>query len=347
MAFYELGVADSGILIGLPRQQLEESLETLEMMADEIGASVIVVKEIEVPPELSSLGESQLERWDGRRSTRKKDLLKMMKQDTSPSTSTTEFETEASSTDITDTEESTSYSSTTPLVSPGDPAQFRPFPTPFPFDPALAMFAMDPGEDLVACAGNEAPGGDVLTEFVTDFSVGLEITSVYKPRPTKERAANIASPPSTHFEYVKTGLKNGYPSAKSTDTTCHSGDSIAQNSSETLSRPNSAKAQFRRNKRDKRRELKHNTLLTHAPTCHFAESPTNSADNYTVPSDKLNSSALESLHISVVDPPAGDGSTMIASEESQFIVEALVVRELSLDEAYLDFEGFSLSSFTF
>ena len=48
-AYYELGVADSGDLIGLPREELEQSLETLEMMAGEIGASVIVVKEIEVP----------------------------------------------------------------------------------------------------------------------------------------------------------------------------------------------------------------------------------------------------------------------------------------------------------
>ena len=49
-AYYELGVADSGALIGLSRADLEQSLETLETMAGEIGASVIVVKEIEVPP---------------------------------------------------------------------------------------------------------------------------------------------------------------------------------------------------------------------------------------------------------------------------------------------------------
>jgi hypothetical protein len=48
-AYYELGVADNGALIGLPRPELEQSLETLDMMASEIGASVIVVKEIEVP----------------------------------------------------------------------------------------------------------------------------------------------------------------------------------------------------------------------------------------------------------------------------------------------------------
>jgi len=53
-AYYELGVADSGDLVGLGRQELESSLDTLEMMAGEIGASVIVVKEIEVPAELAA-----------------------------------------------------------------------------------------------------------------------------------------------------------------------------------------------------------------------------------------------------------------------------------------------------
>ena len=43
-AYYELGVADTGALIGLSRGDLERSLETLEFMAGEIGASVIVVK---------------------------------------------------------------------------------------------------------------------------------------------------------------------------------------------------------------------------------------------------------------------------------------------------------------
>ncbi|KIM72461.1 hypothetical protein PILCRDRAFT_93457 [Piloderma croceum F 1598] len=48
-AYYELGVADSGALVGLRRSELERTLETLECMAGEIGASVIVVREIEVP----------------------------------------------------------------------------------------------------------------------------------------------------------------------------------------------------------------------------------------------------------------------------------------------------------
>ncbi|TFK24554.1 hypothetical protein FA15DRAFT_669413 [Coprinopsis marcescibilis] len=56
-AYYELGVADGGDLVGLPREDLERSLETLEMMAGEIGASVIVVKEVEVPVALARLAK--------------------------------------------------------------------------------------------------------------------------------------------------------------------------------------------------------------------------------------------------------------------------------------------------
>ncbi|PAV24152.1 GTP binding 2 [Pyrrhoderma noxium] len=51
-AYYELGVADSGQLVGLTKEHLDQSLQTLDEMAGEIGASVIVVKEIELPATL-------------------------------------------------------------------------------------------------------------------------------------------------------------------------------------------------------------------------------------------------------------------------------------------------------
>ena len=337
-AYYELGVADSGALVGLPRQELEESLDTLEMMAGEIGASVIVVKEIEVPPELSCLAESQLERWDGMRSTRRKDLLRMMKQDDeSPTTSTTEVETELSTTDVTDTEE-TCYSPITSPSSPGgeyNPTQFKP-PTPLPFDPALAIFTMDAGEDVADDADDEAPDDDVPADCVAEFAVSLEVFSVYKPRPMKKRAAYI-----TNFECAKRRLKNGYPPSKSTDTIYRTAKPTAQDTSENLPKPSGAKSQFRRDKRDKRRELKLDTLLTHVPTRRSVGSPTHSADQ--ISSCSTNPSAPESPHTTVDDPPIGDrsGTTAIAFKEPRLIVEAMVVRKLSLDEAFLDFEGFS------
>lgn len=339
-AYYELGVADSGVLVGLPRQQLEESLETLEMMAGEIGASVIVVKEVEVPPELSSLAESQLERWDGRRSIKRKDLLK---QDGSPTTSATKVETELSTSDATDVEETTCYS---PAISPasleGKSKFTQPLPSPnlLPFDPALAVFTMDVGEDVIDYADNEAPDDNVQTDHMAEFSVSLEIYSVYKPRPMTIHAVHAASPPSTHFEYTKKVLKNGYPPSKSTDTAFHNSDSMVQHSGETHLQQKGAKAQLRRDKRD-------NWGLTHVPACRSTGSPTNCVDHYAISScttDEPDEPVLTSLQVAIVNHQTGDvsGTTMVIPKAPRLIVEVLVVRKLSLDEAFLDFEGFSL-----
>lgn len=48
-ALYEIGVSDSGQLVGLSRKDLDDSLETLERMAGELGATVIVQKEVTLP----------------------------------------------------------------------------------------------------------------------------------------------------------------------------------------------------------------------------------------------------------------------------------------------------------
>lgn len=47
-AIYELGVADSGALVGLVPNDLRATLDTLHAMATEIGAQVIISKEVEV-----------------------------------------------------------------------------------------------------------------------------------------------------------------------------------------------------------------------------------------------------------------------------------------------------------
>jgi hypothetical protein len=72
-AIYELGVADSGALIGLTRDNLNATLDTLHAMAAEIGARVVISKEIEVSdaavPDLGfrALGEKRHGSRDGRR----------------------------------------------------------------------------------------------------------------------------------------------------------------------------------------------------------------------------------------------------------------------------------------
>jgi hypothetical protein len=47
-ALYELGVLDSGALIGLPAEDLVSSLETLERMAAEVDSHIEVVREVEL-----------------------------------------------------------------------------------------------------------------------------------------------------------------------------------------------------------------------------------------------------------------------------------------------------------
>ncbi|KAG8737941.1 hypothetical protein FRC10_007521 [Ceratobasidium sp. 414] len=48
-ALYEIGVGDDGQLIGLSRREMEGSLDALERMAGELGATVVVLREIVVP----------------------------------------------------------------------------------------------------------------------------------------------------------------------------------------------------------------------------------------------------------------------------------------------------------
>ncbi|WVQ95869.1 hypothetical protein IAU59_002968 [Kwoniella sp. CBS 9459] len=45
-AIYELGLADDGTVVGLSRAEMDASLRTLELMASEVGATVIVLREI-------------------------------------------------------------------------------------------------------------------------------------------------------------------------------------------------------------------------------------------------------------------------------------------------------------
>ncbi|KAI0718449.1 hypothetical protein C8T65DRAFT_725840 [Cerioporus squamosus] len=181
-AYYELGVADCGGLIGLSRADLEESLETLEMMAGEIGASVIVVKEIEVPPTIAALADKESGYTDPdtgewtRKMRRRPQLTPGLSSDgdiggycSTSATSTTELDTDfdCSATDFTDIDDFTSSFSgvarTPGIATPASVAtstaitiahrHIRTHPSrptaqssPFiaPIDDDLALFSMEP-----------------------------------------------------------------------------------------------------------------------------------------------------------------------------------------------------------
>ena len=233
-AYYELGVADSGDLIGLSRDELEQSLETLEMMAGEIGASVIVVKEIEVPPALASFAKARNTRGaegDGLPSS-----FSSVENGYTTNASTTETETEGDSFSGTDADESQSLTRTITLKRPKTD---EPGNSP--------VFAMDSETEEVS----NAPDNLLPVPVQPQFCVDLEISSVFKPRPMKARVDN-------HPRFAHAGGRNKRskkikpPSMKEAIHDIRPGLEDGTQKSD--------KALYRRNNRDKRREEKRKIL---------------------------------------------------------------------------------------
>ncbi|KAJ7057928.1 hypothetical protein C8F01DRAFT_1371389 [Mycena amicta] len=336
-AYYELGVADSGLLVGLPRAELEQSLETLEMMAGEIGASVIVVKEIEVPAAMLDLVSTQFESWNGKRTGRRQPLLL-----TSDESTATNTETELSATDV-DDDISTSLKTGADNIFSMDDLDYE-------LDPAVGPQCHFSIEDL-------------------------EIASVYKPRPVRERSqAHAALPNKKNRQKGKKGKH--IPDGLRSSPLPHESDGVK-----------TIKAQKRRNTRDRKREDRAQAVVE------GAEKDKDKGKENTSQTDTLVTN-LETLHVSVdpdpvpapliptLDLPNDDPDLDLDGEDDVFpsvvttlpgpftglasshlripvdttaksntsnlpprlIVEALVVRKMSLEEAFLDFGGaFSLT----
>ncbi|KAL5521326.1 hypothetical protein ACEPAG_9250 [Sanghuangporus baumii] len=167
-AYYELGVADSGQLVGLSRTHLEQSLQTLEEMAGEIGASVIVVKEIELPPALVEAvkNSEKCGKIDGAMRMHKVRVADYV--ETPPSSAGADEESELSAAE---TEDDLNGTSNTHL-SVGI------------FLPRQSGISYSQKLDEIDEALDSASGDDCgLTMTDLDF----EIASVYKPRPHRRR----------------------------------------------------------------------------------------------------------------------------------------------------------------
>ncbi|KAL1760543.1 hypothetical protein FB107DRAFT_256076 [Schizophyllum commune] len=363
-AYYELGVADSGALIGLPRNELEQSLETLEMMAGEIGASVIIVKEVEVPPAMALLLEN--DRVHHRRRRRREQNGGSGDESVSTLTATeTEQETTTEPETETDAED---LSATVVLQRPDDS------------DNELGMFSMDPEPDN-------------MDSYHTHTPIDLEIASVYKPRPMRTRA----SPPvPLRAGKTKRGKKNSnkkFGSDLVSSPPAQKGQQQENKGSRFQRNPD--KALHRKQARDRRREERRRALMVYA-TGQEVPSQEHSTQDADAPGLEKAEEALipqlEGLHVGLDDPmvvssaadidvPAlrlGDEPVEVAAEDDdddvfpaprfpssshvsqvetdgpvvvekngenqpRLIVEALVVRKMSLDEAFLDFEGFILT----
>lgn len=335
-AYYELGVADSGALVGLPRAQLEQSLETLEMMAGEIGASIIVVKEIEVPAAMADYAVVQ----EDHRRTKKKDEFLLSSGDEANTSSATETETETSATDDDDEGFDARHDRRLSDSSP-------------------QVFAMDP-------------------EPEAQFTIELEISSVYKPRPvrTKESNVHLTSPEynrqrakKKHYD-GKAGRKFARERKKEMNRRALEalvGGSVVNDYPEPASTMPGRQVTLQASSVPPDEEA--NALLLGLETLHVSldePQPVTISDalaaDDAIPTISLTADSngddddvfptpsipyipfLKSLKTVVLENGTKDLSTDSAGAEvteKRLIVEALVVRKMSIEEAYLDFGGFS------
>lgn len=220
-AYYELGVADSGALIGLPREDLERTLETLECMAGEIGASVIVVKEIEVPAcmaGLSALG--------GRRRSHKLDPSQ------GELSTATETETEMTSTTDDDT---------------------SPSPVIHPLPPSINS------ESTNSTPPSHTGNSESLTPQ-TQFAIDLEISSVYKPRPTNTYTRRFASAPARTKPKPFHSKKQKHERPHQPNTAVENPQTQPHSSRPQFQTKQEEKALIRRITRDRRRDEKQRAL---------------------------------------------------------------------------------------
>lgn len=357
-AYYELGVADSGVLIGLERREMEETLGTLEEMAGEIGASVIVVKEIEVPAEVSGVVES----WGGDESRRRR--RRQIINEDSETTTTTETELETTDADY-------DFATTRSHVE---------------------VFCMD-NEEVDSFSDRAALTLDleIATVYkprpfrrrVASTMPGHSDRRKGKGKKPKHLLAHTRAQPSSHSEHHTHNLRHSY---------VHNSDTDLVHSTEMQAHPmTGSKQSKRRAARDKQREAKRDPHLMHVPTInteemgelvsglesfHVTLEPEGLCVAFVPP--EIESSVHDSEHLEgaqIIEVCSGSPSSIFAEtycqpqpvanelastpeitlipskfptsdietalSEPRLIVEALVVRKMSLEEAFLDFEGFS------
>lgn len=394
-AYYELGVADSGALVGLPRADLEQTLETLEMMAGEIGASVIVVKEIEVPAALATLAILE----DSSGGVAKRGRKTEFRVGSEGTTTGTETETELSTTDAEEPGEGVPLGTLPGILSLHQRSLSH--STPGSSSSSVDVFSMDLELDTAEQADTESDLESPPSQH--QYSIDLEISSVFKPRPFRTRVSS--NPVLLSSAETKRNNRGAKKKAKH-----HLHDVLTSSSAPSLisidEQRKATKGLNRRQARDRRREERRNALIAFASnsigspqdadqtvdvrshTEEAAEQETGSNDKVAPDSTNALVSGLGELHVSVdhqsvsTGPPTvtvdedipsislvepdneevtGDDDvfatpspsapyTSVAScsaeegkDQPRLIVEALVVRKMSIEEAFLDFGGFSLS----
>ncbi|ETW75394.1 hypothetical protein HETIRDRAFT_482121 [Heterobasidion irregulare TC 32-1] len=335
-AFYELGVADEGALVGLTPLHLAATLDTLRAMAAEINAEVVVMKEIEV---LGATVREEDAREFAKKGRDKGTSAKVKTRNVFPKASPASFTSASSavSSSLNSTVSLTpdlyydvpafgsdfSASPSPPTVPISTPADHDPVPSiKVDIDESLALFSMDPEPEFDE----------------TDISAFVD-HQLYDPRPTdKPRDFLVDTRPFTTFEYytnaaisapapvnVKPGVSWSLPV----------GSPLGISHGAEPYKPNS-KSEKRRVARDLRRAQRKKALedpsldVVHAciePS--VTPSPTNATDATVIDGSEELAQALSALQMSDnADEPV---------HIRRIIVEAMVVRQLDLEEAFLDF----------
>jgi len=309
-AYYELGVADSGQLVGLTRQNLDRSLETLEAMAGEIGASVVVVKEIEVPPSMFEPANSNVmlpkhkgmngktkgaERPGKAFRTRPSDwgAIEIVRGNSSPSIISDKTPEGTEKEHLTSPDEVclTVRVSPHPVISELAPSDDG---TPSPISPTSddGMFQLDPIAEL------------------EQLSTALSISSRSSPSPNSHTPSRGPSP---SIQPIK---------SKKTPTSSNS------------------------------EQIKKDLGALHVPLAVNGNGNGNSSGNSPKPGlGSFASPVTPGIPVpkKTKDLRKTSGTRIATTEytepisEPRLIVEALVVRKLSADEAFLDFGGFTLA----
>lgn len=373
-AFYELGVADEGALVGLTPLDLADTLDTLYAMAKEIGAKVVVVKEIEVTGNKGREGRSAKEfvRKGGRDKERKErkerdrrakeEKLRIMSAGQPASLTPSSFSSTASFATTNDSDlelpdltrlSATPSPPTVALSTPAD-AELESVPViKVDLDDSLALFSMDPEPDLLDDDDDALQLPPVTKPLVPPtktqrFTIDLE-------SPNARAIACTPSPPLTTTPTSATSVSPTFVSPLSALTSPLTSTANATASRNAVT-PAMTKAQKRRVARDLRRALRKKAL----------EDPVVDPNPVEHDSVTLGAQAAESVEIVM---PAEDVVPAIDLEAShapgdelaeilegvkleangkaeasspvdivpRLIVEAMVVRELDLDEAFLDF----------
>ena len=257
------------------------------MMAGEIGASVVVVKEIEVPKELAGLNEKFAAKYIDFDTGEVRRVSVSPPSPILPGNSTTS----ATSTSTESESEQESASDT--------------------------IFSIDPEPGVTRSSS----------------TIDLEIASVYKPRPMRARASFSTA----HVETVRHRVHHGKKKHKQrrgiSSCIIPTPEGVPSLTVTAIPTKQQTKQAWRQQAKDRRNDARRTTVT---------QESVQSAADALIP-------ALDSLHVSIDPSSTLPTDTDTQVEETQplpiddgprFIVEALVVRKLSLEEAFLDFGGF-------